>query len=131
MKSDIRERCHPSDVLIVAGDLNAKSPTWGAGNGDQRGVILECFAEALDLHPENVNSVPTFSVVGRSSVVDVTFARLLRGSSIGEWRVRADLFSDSDHRYIEYSLLLSTLPLQFTPNPVFLRHGWMGRKMDW
>lgn len=60
----------------MAGDFNAKSPAWGSVTTDARGRFLERFAAALDLWPENVGSVPTFAVGDRSSVVDVTFARL-------------------------------------------------------
>lgn len=45
---------------------------------------------------------PTFSVGQRSSVIDVTLAQLPAIMSITGWRVRLDLFSDSDHNYIEF-----------------------------
>lgn len=68
-------------VILVAGDLNAKSKAWGSAVDDWRGDQLARFAAEWGLWPENVGSVPTFAVDGRSSVVDVTHARLSRGSS--------------------------------------------------
>lgn len=76
LESDIRSRLCPDMDIIVAGDFNAKSPSWGSVATDARGRVLKRFAAALDLWPENVRSVPTFAVGDRSSVIDVTFARL-------------------------------------------------------
>lgn len=69
-------------ALIVESDINSKSPAWGSEKGDARGGILERFATALELWLKNVASVPTFAVNGRSSVNDVTFDRLPKGSVI-------------------------------------------------
>lgn len=60
MEADIWAR-HASDSYpIVAGDFNAKSPSWGSRTLDVRGSVLESFAAALDLWLEKIRSVPTF-----------------------------------------------------------------------
>lgn len=65
-----------------------------------------------------------------TSVIDVTLARLPRGSSISGWRVREDIFSDSDHRYVEYSLSLTMTRSQILPTTATVCRGWIRRKID-
>lgn len=112
-------------ALIVADDLNAKSAAWGSSTEDPRGEALGRFAAAWGLWPENVGTAPTFEIGDRSSVIDVTFARLPMGSFFRGWKVRNNVFSDSDHYYIQY-LLSAATPL----NQRVQLHGWRRRKMD-
>lgn len=126
LECDIRARANPDVGVIVAGDFNAKSPSWGSDTCDARGQVLERFAASVNLWPVNSGSVPTFSVGDRSSVIDVTLANLIRGSSIRDWRVRDDLYSDSDHRYIQFSISPS---VQASRRPE--AHGWSVRNFDW
>lgn len=123
----LRGLAKEGQTLIVAGDFNAKSTMWGSAVDDRRREILANFAATWELWPENVGSVPTFAVGDRSSVVDVTFARLSRGSSIRDWRVRDDVFSDSDHNYIVYSLSMASSAL---PPQDVERRGWRRKKLD-
>lgn len=71
---------------------------------DARGRILKRFSATLGLRPKNVGVTPTFAVGGCSSVVDVMFAYLPRASTISGWQVQDDIYSDSDHRYIQFTL---------------------------
>lgn len=63
-------------------------------------------------------------------MVDVTFARLPRGASIRDWRVRADLYSDSDHRYVQFSLRLGESASFFSPPHAGPGRGWSRKKLD-
>lgn len=49
LEADIRSRLLPEMGLIVAGDFNAKSQSWGSVIGDARGRILERFSATLGL----------------------------------------------------------------------------------
>lgn len=97
LEVDLRTRMFSGENIVVGGDFNAKSTAWGSDSENARGRTLEQFTASLGLWPENVNTTPSFAVGDRSSVIDVTFAWLSRGSSIVGWRVQADVFSDSDH----------------------------------
>lgn len=84
----------------------------------------------LELWPENIGLAPPFAVDNWTSVVNGTFAQLPRGSLISVWRVRPNIFSDSDHQYIEYSLTLNLMFPSFPPSNPTPRHGWTRNKMD-
>lgn len=49
LESDIQTHLASDSTLIVAGDFNAKSPTWASSYLDARGIILENFADLLEL----------------------------------------------------------------------------------
>lgn len=100
LEHDVRIRHRQDMALIVSGDFIAKSPMLGSTLCDAKSRALEGFMASVGLWPENVGSLPTFAVGDRASVIDVTFARLPRGSSIRNWRVRDDVFSDSNHRKV-------------------------------
>lgn len=57
LEDDVRGRYIPVSALIMAGNFNVKSFAWGSRGTDPRGEMLERFAAALDLLPENVGSV--------------------------------------------------------------------------
>lgn len=120
LKADLRARLRPGQNIVVAGYFNAKSKSWNSGTDDARGGALRLFVASLSLWPENVGPVPTFAWTNGSSVIDVTFARLPRRSSISGWRIRDDEYSDTDHRYIEFTLSLATPP---SSRP--LLNGWV------
>ncbi|XP_025405681.1 uncharacterized protein LOC112679947 [Sipha flava] len=100
-------QCHSArDVrLVIAGDFNAHSAEWGSANVDARGSLLSNLASMLG----NVGTVPTFSRVNASSIIDVTFARYPPSTRplVNNWRVLTDIDSASDHLYIEYTVTVS------------------------
>lgn len=59
--------------LIVAGDFNAHSPSWGSPNTCSRGEILLDIAETLQLLPINQGSSPTFVQEKTETHIDITF----------------------------------------------------------
>lgn len=90
-------------VVIVAGDFNAKSPSWGCPRQDRRGRLLESWADSLGLALLNEGTVPTCVREQGSSTVDVTWASPAARALASGWRV-ADVESLSDHRYVLFSL---------------------------
>lgn len=69
LDAEIRTRKVAGASLVVAEDFNARYTTWGSETVDVRGAVLERFAAALDLWPENVGSNLTFAVGDRTSVI--------------------------------------------------------------
>jgi len=51
-----------------------------------------------------IGIVPTYSGVNARSMVDATFVHLAMGVAVPGWRVMADYNSESNHRYITYSV---------------------------
>lgn len=109
LETNMRTRLCPNVSLIVAGDFNARSPLWGSEIGDACSWILERFTVTHSLWPENVGSIPIFAVGNHSTVVDMTLTHLQKGSFIRDWWIRDNIFSDSDHRYVQYPLSTSTM----------------------
>lgn len=85
--------------LIVAGDLNAKNRSWGAGEDDARGTLIvdDCAAEGL-LLANDPTAGPTFVGPMGNGWVDVT---LYRGCDLSDWTVHPEE-SLSDHAYISF-----------------------------
>lgn len=79
----------------------------------------------LELWPENIGPILTFAVGDSSLVVDAIFARLLRGSSIRNWQVRPDLYSDSEHWYLLFALMYAFPYPSYQPPSI-----WARRKLD-
>jgi len=118
--------------LVVAGDFNAHSPEWGSVRLDSRGSMLSDLAAMLGLIVCNVGTRPTFSRANAASIIDVTLTRSLsRGRQlITGWTVLEDVFSASDHSYIEFRV--SPRPVQSTTRqPVRPRApGWSVKKFN-
>ncbi|XP_046424448.1 uncharacterized protein LOC124181695 [Neodiprion fabricii] len=98
LKASIRTA---SGRIIVAGDFNAKSPSWGSSKLDPRGQAVVEFLARLDLHPVNEGGAPTWQRVstGSGSVIDITAGSLEVAAEFQGWRVLEDE-TLSDHRCI-------------------------------
>lgn len=57
--------------IVVAGDFNSRSATWGDWIENRRGEELGLLIESLGLSVMNVGSTPTFTR-GDGSIVDIT-----------------------------------------------------------
>lgn len=125
LEVDRKLRMNSVGNIVVGGDFNAKSTAWGSDLEDARGRALGQFAASLGLWPENVGSTPTVAVGDRSSVMDVTFVRLSRRSSISGCRVRDDVYSGSDYRYIQY-LSSPAIPLSLRP----AQTNWLRKRLN-
>lgn len=101
LKASIR-KANPQRLLI-AGDFNAKSPSWGSEVEDRRGLLLCEWIEEMELVIANIGNTPTFEKQSRTSYIDVTFhSGNLR---LQNWRVTDDE-NLSDHRSIRYEVSL-------------------------
>ncbi|XP_025271334.1 uncharacterized protein LOC112639970 [Camponotus floridanus] len=88
-------------AVIVAGDLNAKSASWGCPRTDRRGGLLEEWMAVLGLSTFNVGATSTCVRPQGESIIDVTMVSLAAAHRVSSWRVAAELETLSDHRYIE------------------------------
>ncbi|XP_028026942.1 uncharacterized protein LOC114240556 [Bombyx mandarina] len=73
--------------VILAGDFNAKSVSWGSPSTDARGRLLEEWAVAADLCIVNRGSVATCVRWTGESIVDLTFASSSVAQRILGWGV--------------------------------------------
>lgn len=93
-----------SDNLIIAGDLNARSPTWGDSQLNHRGDSVENYISQDNLIICNDQSSPsTFSSHQGSSHIDLTICSAKISNLIANWAV-SPLDSLSDHRIITFTL---------------------------
>lgn len=88
--------------IIVAGDFNAWSRTWGSRTTRARGRTLEEWAAALDLVLLNRGNVATCVRTQGESVIDLTWASPLAARMVRRWKVMVDKehLSIMVHRYI-------------------------------
>lgn len=89
--------------VIVAGDINAKSPMWGSPIMDKRGRYWAEWAESLDMVAQNHGNTPTFVRGNSASHIDVTFATEALAAKVSKWRV-LQLENLSLHRYIRFAV---------------------------
>lgn len=72
------------DIVILAGDFNAKARLWGSKTENPRGKrVLKLLAE-LDMITANAGDTPTFERGGCSSYIDLTCVPTKRAHRIDE-----------------------------------------------
>lgn len=111
---------------IVAGDLNAKSVMWGEKGGrdseeKERAETTEAFIIQHELEVANIGNEPTCVRHNGESIVDITLHT--EDAEIEEWRVKEEE-TFSDHRYIEYGVLLESDNLNDTARQETIFKGW-------
>lgn len=118
--------------VLVAGDLNAKSPWWGSDLEDDRGAAVAEFFGAEDMLVLNKGRTPTFLArrQGReyTNIIDVTAATPRLAARIRNWRVDPDLTDLADHRPVSFEVVLDRQPANI-PRPTTRRFNT--RKADW
>lgn len=91
---------------IIAGDFNAKAPSWGSPTLDIRGEhLLECAAE-LNLNVINTGNKPSFERGETKSYIDITLATQNMTSRIRNWEV-LDEEVNTYHNYIYFEVDLN------------------------
>ena len=95
------------EPVILAGDLNAKSPLWGSRVVNERGTVLAEWVVGSGMIVANEGNSPTFERGGSSSVIDITLASEVIIDRLTEWKVHLDIENLSDHHYITFSLATS------------------------
>ena len=98
---NVIDNINRNQPVIIAGDLNAKSPLWGSPYGDNRGELFEEFIENNDLTVLNNNTIPTFQGHRGSSFIDVTLANAAAYRKINRWQI-ADDETLSEHALIQW-----------------------------
>lgn len=97
------KRLKPENFL-VCGDFNSKSIAWGSLHTCPRGESLEDWALLNDLILMNTGNIPTCTRSQGDSHVDVTWANTTMMQSVRDWKVHEDIFTYSDHNYIEFCM---------------------------
>lgn len=122
--------------LIVGGDFNARSASWGDRLTNARGDALAGFADSLGLVVMNTGREPTFFGRGEGSCVDVTFASESAARKIRGWAVRSDVENMSDHHHLCFDYVPGRTSPQTTGVPIAAspagrrRPGWRSDRMD-
>lgn len=89
--------------VVIGGDFNSKSPEWGSGQLDPRGVVVGELISSLGLITYNEGNSLTFRRGGGGSVIDITFGSADLYNTAMNWRVLEDL-TLSDHQYISFNI---------------------------
>lgn len=111
---------HPNKIIIVGGDFNAKSKTWGGEEENQRGVLTKEFMAVNNLTLVNHGTTPTFRRGNQTSFIDLTLISTNGVDHILEWTVEDETEIMSDHNLISYRIQKAT-PNIPEPSP---RKGW-------
>jgi hypothetical protein len=103
------ENCirHARLEVLVARDLNAKSPIWGSEVGDNRGAALADLLSANNMITQNIGEKTTFVGARGQPVIDITCATSGLAPRIQNWKVD-DTETLSDHRLITYEIVGSS-----------------------
>ncbi|XP_070530002.1 uncharacterized protein [Cardiocondyla obscurior] len=113
--------------VLVAGDFNAWSRTWGSACTRARGEALEEWAATLNLTLINRGGIATCTRPQGESVIDLTWATPAAARMIKGWRVEEDLEHLSDHRYITMELEASSPSIRGRRRP---EKKWALRQLD-
>lgn len=91
--------------IVICGDFNAHSKTWGNSHTDREGELVKEWAAACDLRLLNSGKTATCIRTQGTSIIDLTWASPKATNFIKNWKVREEMESGSDHNYIifEYS----------------------------
>lgn len=87
------------DGIIICGDFNAHSQSWGSTKETSRGALVNEWMASLDLIIVNSGRTPTCIRKQGKSIVDITIATEEVNNRILRWRV-IDQESLSNHKYI-------------------------------
>lgn len=77
--------------IIVAGDFNAHSESWGSKRTNAKGISLGEWALNLDLRLINTRSTPTCVRWQGEFVVDITWASPSAFNTIINWEVLSEI----------------------------------------
>lgn len=127
----ITDRVRQMELLpvVIAGDFNAWSLTWGSRRTNHRGKELEVWAAELGLKLINTGQISTCVREKGESIVDLTWATPAAATKIGEWRVM-DLETLSDHRYIWVGIGTRTPPLKDSRSRRTEPRRWALKEID-
>lgn len=102
IENEIKDHRGP---IVVAGDLNAHSRTWGSARTDTRGGELEDMLARNNLFVINEDGEPTFCGALHTSFIDITAAS--HPENMSQWKINDNVASCSDHMYIDFNIEVS------------------------
>lgn len=85
--------------MIICGDFNAHSYTWGSRKESARGKLLNEWMASMNLETINRGIEPTCVRVQGSSIVDITMITTRLNECIKTWKIE-ERETLSDHKYI-------------------------------
>jgi len=100
LEASVRESEVP---VLVAGDFNSKSGSWGSPIEDTRGILLADLMASTNMTACNQGSLPTFVRGNSKTHIVVTFARSQLVATVHGWRV-LETESLSLHKYIKFTI---------------------------
>lgn len=106
--------------VLVAGDFNAKSKSWGGNQENTRGTLIKELMAAHNLVIINQGDTPTFQRGSQKSYIDLTLTSANAADQIQEWTVHDEMEVLSDHNIITYNLYKKD---QTATEPKY-RRGW-------
>jgi hypothetical protein len=97
--------------FIVGVDTNAHSALWGCQINNAHGDAFELFMLNNSLSVLNTRGIPTFCTQRSASIIYVTLASDCLLPLTGNWRVVVETDFFSDHRLLQFELLVCPSPL--------------------
>lgn len=92
--------------IVIAGDFNAKSGTWGSDLEDRRGEYLNEWLDSLNFSVLNDGIIPTFARGTQRSFIDLTICSA--NCQAANWQVHPEVETLSLHRYITFEVKIDT-----------------------
>ncbi|KAM0734120.1 putative 115 kDa protein in type-1 retrotransposable element R1DM [Formica fusca] len=114
-------------ILIIGGDLNAKSTMWASKSTNTRGKLIEEWSAECDLRLMNVGEAPTCTRAKGTSIVDLTWCTADLAGSVIDWKVE-ERETLSDHMYITFMVEDGRYLPAGAQTPA--KHPWSFGKMD-
>lgn len=90
--------------IIITGDFNATSTTWGGKHTLPRGQRLEEWIAESGFYIVNRGNTPTFTRKNQETFIDLTLAAEGILTRTNNWQVEEQEISLSDHRYITFDI---------------------------
>ena len=84
---------------VIGTDANAHHTVWGSINVNARGMDLFMYCTSANQHLCNVGNKPTFRMMKREEVLNLTLMNRNAENCISDWHV-SDVPSFSDHTFI-------------------------------
>lgn len=95
----------PDRIIVITGDFNASSESWGARRTDRRGAMLFDWLASCELCTVNSGDTPTFQRGLQSSYLDLTICRERDATRVRSWEVLDSEENLSDHHCIESTIV--------------------------
>lgn len=119
MMMEIETELRGKRPIIIAGDFNAWSRTWGSAYTNTRGRIVEDTFAAMNLVLLNDPGTFTFECVRGRSIIDLAFADSGTAART-TWKVEEAIYTHSDHK----AIIIDTQNAYEQPSPRTQQIKW-------